>query len=134
MATGHERGVCVFAPAPILTLTIERTADDDEELHVHPGGQGYWVARMVGLLGAPVVVCCPLGGETGEVLEHLLGSDRVELRAVPARRRAARTSTIGARASAMNGGARASDRSVGTRWMTSSPRPSPLRSSEECAC
>jgi 1-phosphofructokinase len=36
----------VFAPAPQLTVTIERAGDDDE-LHVHPGGQGIWQARML---------------------------------------------------------------------------------------
>jgi 1-phosphofructokinase len=75
-------GVCVFAPAPILTLTIERSSDGDEELHVHAGGQGYWVARMAGLLGGAVELCSPLGGETGDVLAHLLEDDHVTLRAV----------------------------------------------------
>jgi 1-phosphofructokinase len=79
------RGVCVFAPAPILTLTLERSADGDEELHVHAGGQGYWVGRMAGLLGADVELCAPLGGETGDVLEHLLEEDRVTLRVVRVR-------------------------------------------------
>jgi 1-phosphofructokinase len=83
MPNDPERGVCVFAPAPILTVTIERSADDGEELHVHAGGQGYWVARMAALLGAPVELCAPLGGETGRVLETLLTGDRVTLRAVP---------------------------------------------------
>jgi 1-phosphofructokinase len=76
-------GVCIFAPAPILTVTIERSADGGEALHVHAGGQGYWVARMVGLLGASVELCAPLGGETGDVLAHMLEDDHVTLRAVP---------------------------------------------------
>jgi 1-phosphofructokinase len=83
MASGDERGVCVFAPAPLLTLTIERAADEREELHVHPGGQGYWVARMADLLGAAVDLCVPLGGETGEVLSHLLQDDEISLHDVP---------------------------------------------------
>jgi 1-phosphofructokinase len=78
----RARGICVFAPAPILTLTLERSAGGDEELHVHAGGQGYWVARLAGLLGAEVELCAPLGGETGDVLEHLLEDDHVTLRAV----------------------------------------------------
>ena len=81
--SGETTGVCVFAPAPILTLTIERSADDREELHVHAGGQGYWVARMACLLGARVELCAPLGGETGDVLSHLISASRVTLRAVP---------------------------------------------------
>ncbi|GAA0918575.1 hypothetical protein Vau01_009020 [Virgisporangium aurantiacum] len=34
----------VFAPAPQLTVTVERFGEHDE-LHVHPGGQGIWQAR-----------------------------------------------------------------------------------------
>jgi len=55
---------------------------------------------MAALLGAPVDSCAPLGGETGEVLRHLLGSEGVALRAVEVVARAARTCTIVARASA----------------------------------
>jgi 1-phosphofructokinase len=36
----HETlGVRVFAPAPDLTITLERF-DGEAELHLHPGGQG----------------------------------------------------------------------------------------------
>jgi 1-phosphofructokinase len=83
MQNETERGVCVFAPAPILTLTIERSPDDGEELHVHAGGQGFWVARMAALLGVSVELCAPLGGETGEVLSTLLHGERIALRGVP---------------------------------------------------
>ena len=33
--------VMVFAPAPILTVTIEQRSGEPD-LHVHPGGQGVW--------------------------------------------------------------------------------------------
>ena len=79
--------VCVFAPAPILTITIERAAHDREgsdagELHIHPGGQGFWVARMLQTLGAKAVLCTALGGEAGDVYGHLLGRTGLEVRAV----------------------------------------------------
>jgi 1-phosphofructokinase len=74
--------VCVFWPAPLLTVTIEGTADGGEELHLHPGGQGFWVARMASVLGGDVVVCAPFGGETGVVLRHLLDEMSVRVRAI----------------------------------------------------
>ena len=76
--------MCVFAPAPILTVTVEAAEDEREELHVHAGGQGFWVARMLGVLGARAVLCVPLGGETGTVFGHLADVDGVELRVIRA--------------------------------------------------
>ncbi|WP_344934218.1 hypothetical protein [Actinoplanes nipponensis] len=46
----------VFVPAPQLTVTLEQQ-HDKSELHVHPGGQGVWQARMITLLGAQVTLC-----------------------------------------------------------------------------
>ena len=74
--------VCVFAPAPILTVTIEQGTHAGGELHVHPGGQGIWIARMLRVLGARPVICAPLGGETGDVFGHLLAGEELELRTV----------------------------------------------------
>ncbi len=31
--------VAVFAPAPHLEISVELSADEDVELHVHPGGR-----------------------------------------------------------------------------------------------
>ncbi|MFI6762518.1 1-phosphofructokinase family hexose kinase [Micromonospora sp. NPDC050417] len=73
--------VMVFAPAPQLTVTIDQTSDEPE-IHLHPGGQGVWQARMITCLGTPVVLCASLGGEIGQVLEPLLASEGVELRVV----------------------------------------------------
>ena len=70
-----------FVPAPLLTVTIERQADV-VELHVHPGGQGVWQARMVAALGVPVALCAAVGGETGRVLHTLLAEEDVDLRDV----------------------------------------------------
>lgn len=34
--------VCVLAPAPLLTVTLEETdGPGDAEVHLHPGGQGF---------------------------------------------------------------------------------------------
>jgi len=71
----------VFAPAPVLTVTIERAGDDDE-LHVHPGGQGIWQARMLRLFDVPVTLCTTLGGEVGAVLEPALEREDLTLRTV----------------------------------------------------
>jgi 1-phosphofructokinase len=73
--------VVVFAPSPLLTVTIEDRAGQPD-IHVHAGGQGVWQARMISTFGVPVVLCAALGGEAGDVLEHLLPSEGVELRAV----------------------------------------------------
>ena len=73
--------VLVFEPAPMLTITIERWGDAPE-IHLHAGGQGVWQARMISTLGCPVVLCTPLGGESGRVLESLLAAEDVTLRTV----------------------------------------------------
>lgn len=82
MPDDTPRAVCVFAPVTLLTVTIEAGAGEEEELHVHPGGQGVWVARMVRRLGGRPVLCTPVGGETGVVLEHLLSIEGIATRAV----------------------------------------------------
>lgn len=71
--------LAVFTPSLILTVTIERGADDEPELHIHPGGQGFWIARMAAAIGARVELCAPVGGETGRVLIALLEAEDVEL-------------------------------------------------------
>lgn len=73
----------MFAPSPLLTVTIEPGVDRPE-VHLHAGGQGFWVARLAATLGAEVVLCCALGGEPGRVLEGLIESERLTLRAARA--------------------------------------------------
>jgi 1-phosphofructokinase len=63
--------VTVFGPHPLLAVTIERRGEGDD-VHLHPAGQGVWVARMAGELGADPVLCGFIGGETGKVLHPLL--------------------------------------------------------------
>jgi 1-phosphofructokinase len=72
--------VAVFAPNPLLTVTVERRGEGSEEVHLHPGGQGVWVARMAAELGAEPILCGFSGGETGRVLGPLLERLPGELR------------------------------------------------------
>ena len=78
----HTPSLVVFAPSPLLTITIESADSPDQEIHLHAGGQGFWVARMAALLGAEVTICCALGGESGAVLEGLIAREDVELLSV----------------------------------------------------
>lgn len=78
-------GVTVFTPSPILTVTLEATGSGGTELHLHAGGQGFWVARMVAALEEPVTLCTTLGGETGRVLRVLIEAEQVALNAVETR-------------------------------------------------
>jgi 1-phosphofructokinase len=73
----------VFAPTPLLTITVEEGADRPD-IHLHAGGQGFWVARMASALGADVALCAPLGGESGRVLRGLIESERLTLRGTAA--------------------------------------------------
>ena len=63
--------VTVFGPHPLLSITIEARGDADD-VHLHAGGQGVWVSRAAGELGARPVLCGFQGGETGQVLAGLL--------------------------------------------------------------
>lgn len=75
-------GVVVFAPTPVLTVSIERRTSGSEEVHLHAGGQGVWVARMLHSLDCRPIVCGPFGGETGSVVQSILEREGVDLRAV----------------------------------------------------
>lgn len=67
----------VFAPAPILTVTIEQAEGD--ELHLHAGGQGIWIGRLVAELGVDVTLSTSFGGETGQVVRCLLAAEDVRV-------------------------------------------------------
>jgi 1-phosphofructokinase len=75
--------VMIFAPAPLVTVTIEQPADK-VELHIHPGGQGVWQARMITALDCAVTLCACVGGEIGRVLERLIADEGVTLQVVRA--------------------------------------------------
>jgi 1-phosphofructokinase len=81
--------IAVFAPHPLITVTLEREGSDRERVHFHAGGQGVWVARMALALGADPVLCGFVGGESGTLLEVLL--DQV----VPERRLVATSTASG---------------------------------------
>jgi 1-phosphofructokinase len=64
--------ICVFGATPVLTVTAEAgTAGREADVHLHAGGQGFWIARMARELGERVVLCSPVGGETGQVFERM---------------------------------------------------------------
>jgi 1-phosphofructokinase len=64
--------VAVFAPNPLLGVTIEARGSAGDDIHLHPGGQGVWLMRMAGELGASPMLCGFVGGEAGTVLRPLL--------------------------------------------------------------
>jgi 1-phosphofructokinase len=74
----------IFAPSPMLTVTIEATGQKQPEIHLHAGGQGFWVAHLAALLGADVTLCCALGGEPGAVLRALMARQQISVRDVEA--------------------------------------------------
>jgi 1-phosphofructokinase len=80
-----ERPRCtlaVLAPSPLLTVTVEEGSGGEPEVHLHAGGQGFWVSRMAVALGARVILCAPLGGESGSVLTPRIEDEGVEVRSV----------------------------------------------------
>jgi 1-phosphofructokinase len=82
MNDAEEPSVCVFAPDPLLTVTIEVGPDGGDEIHLHPGGQGFWVSRMCSSLGLRTVLVGPFGGETGTVVRHLMAKSDPDMVAV----------------------------------------------------
>ncbi|MFN2486961.1 MAG: PfkB family carbohydrate kinase [Acidimicrobiia bacterium] len=81
MGDGKSRvPICVFASSLVLTITIEaRETGKSDEIHLHPGGQGFWIARMIDRLGEKATLLAPLGGEAGKVIATLIASTGVEL-------------------------------------------------------
>jgi 1-phosphofructokinase len=78
----NRSSLVVFAPSPLLTITVEDADTPQQEIHLHAGGQGFWVARMAALLGSRVSLCCALGGESGAVLRGLIARENIELLSV----------------------------------------------------
>ena len=70
--------VVIFAPSPVLTVTVE-DVEGTADIHLHAGGQGVWQARMLKVLGAEVTMCAVFSGETGRVLQHLIDDEGVKL-------------------------------------------------------
>lgn len=78
---GHDHhSVAVFAPHLALTVTIEKGREGSpDDIHIHPGGQGFWVARMLRHLGERPLLCGPIGGEAGAVLRGLVQQWGIDL-------------------------------------------------------
>jgi 1-phosphofructokinase len=72
----------VMAPSLVLEISVERSPADETEIHIHAGGQGFWVARLAHALGAQVRLCTTLGGESGVVLRGLVERTGFALEAV----------------------------------------------------
>ncbi|OAA23372.1 1-phosphofructokinase [Frankia sp. EI5c] len=72
----------VFAPSPLLTVTIETCPDGSSDLHLHAGGQGVWIAHLLTVLGIEARLCAPFGGETGAVLAMLVRRSGTAVRPV----------------------------------------------------
>lgn len=70
--------VLVFAPTPLLSVTIEDHSGQPD-VHIHVGGQGVWQARMLRTLGADVTLVGSFAGEPGRVSERLLQDDGIRL-------------------------------------------------------
>jgi 1-phosphofructokinase len=74
--------VAIFGPHPLLSIAIEDRGSEGDDIHLHPAGQGVWVARMAGELGVDPVLCGFIGGETGALLRPLLDRLPGELRLI----------------------------------------------------
>lgn len=75
---GRMSEVVIFAPSPVLTVTIE-DHPDGPDVHLHAGGQGVWQARMLLRMGVKVTMCGVLTGETGRALRHLLADEGIHV-------------------------------------------------------
>lgn len=69
-----RRTVAIFAPSPVLTVTIEENSEGPD-VHIHAGGQGVWQARMLREFDIDVTLCAVLTGEPGTVLKHLIDDE-----------------------------------------------------------
>jgi len=64
--------IALFAPHPLLTVTLELEGEDRQSIHFHAGGQGVWAAATAWNMGVAPILCGFLGGETGELLRPLI--------------------------------------------------------------
>ena len=75
--------VTVFGPNPLLSVTIEARGGAQDDIHLHPAGQGVWLGRTAAEVGAHPILCGFIGGETGAVLAPLLEALPGERQLVP---------------------------------------------------
>ena len=81
--SGAGASVAVFAPALLLLIEIHRNTDESNDVHLHAGGQGYWVSRMIQALGVRAVPCSTVGGEPGTALREIIVADGLDARLTP---------------------------------------------------
>jgi 1-phosphofructokinase len=74
--------IAVLAPSVSVSITVEAGSDEADDIHIHAGGQGIWVARMLRHLGYEPLVCAPVGGESGRTLLGLTGEWGIEVQPV----------------------------------------------------
>jgi 1-phosphofructokinase len=86
MAGGAGRSVAVLEPCPLLMVAVQETPGGTPEVHLHAGGQGFWVARMAAEMGGEPVLCAPMGGRPGRLLPLLMEMDGVRVEAVKCHR------------------------------------------------
>jgi 1-phosphofructokinase len=82
---GPAPGGTVTVLACAVTLMVGVEHPDGEapgEVHLHAGGQAFWVARMAARLGARVTMVGPFGGESGTALRALIEAEGVGVRAI----------------------------------------------------
>src|SRR4051812_39508980 len=70
VSTDDDACGVVFAPQLFLTVSVEGGPGGDE-VHLHAGGQGFWVGQLMRELDTAVTLVAPVGGETGTVLGAL---------------------------------------------------------------
>ena len=84
LVVGDRRaGVAVFAPALLLLIELHRSGDGVDEVHLHAGGQGYWVSRMIAALDERAIPCGAVGGESGDALRAIIAVDGLDARLTP---------------------------------------------------
>src|SRR5438445_8967169 len=81
METPPVDAALVFAPSVTLTITVEGEAPG-AEVHLHAGGQGFWIAQLMAELGARVCMASPFGGEPGAMLRAAIEEAGIGVRAV----------------------------------------------------
>jgi 1-phosphofructokinase len=80
------RSVAVLEPGPLLMVAVQEAPSGRPEVHLHAGGQGFWVARMAAEMGGEPVLCAPMGGRPGRLLPLLMEMDGVRVEAVECHR------------------------------------------------
>jgi 1-phosphofructokinase len=77
-----SESIAVFAPSVSVSITVEAGSAGDDDIHIHAGGQGIWIARMLRHLDYAPIVCAPVGGESGRTLLGLTGEWGIDVESV----------------------------------------------------